>query len=134
MTDRRAKATGRRDQSERYAYQPREMLQSCAYTSLSHAARSYLTALASECNGSNNGRIKFTREVAVRYGLTSDDTRTRCLTELEKRGFIRFTTKVKGPNPHRHCDLIRLTWHHMYEYLTWNLPEMLPTNDWDKWQ
>jgi len=134
MVDQRAKATGRRGPSERYAYLPKEMLQSAAYKSLSHAGRSYLTALAAECNGSNNGKIKFTREVAESYGFTSAGTRSACLTELEKRGFIRFTAKVKGPNPRRHCDLIRLTWHPMYEYLSWNLPDMPPTNDWDKWQ
>ncbi len=110
------------------------MLKSAAWKTLSHAARSILTALAAECNGCNNGRIKFTREVAESYGLRSAGTRTRCLKELESRGFIRFTAKVKGPNPHRHCDLIRLTWQQMYEYRDWNLPEMSPTNEWDKWQ
>ena len=134
MTDRRAKLIGRRGSSDRYAYLPKEMLQSAAYKSLTHAERSYLTALASECSGSNNGRIKFTREVAASYGLNSAGTRSKCLGELNTRGFIRYTAKVKGANPHRHCDLIRLTWHHMYEYLSWNLPEMPPTNDWVKWQ
>ena len=133
VSDRRAKLKGRRGSSDRYAYLPKEMLQSPAYKTLSHAGRSYLTALAAECNGHNNGRIKFTRDVAESYGLSSADTRTRCLQELECRGFIRFTAKVKGANPHRHCDLIRLTWHQMYEYADWNIPEMLPTNDWDKW-
>ncbi len=134
MVDRRAKHVGRRGSSERYAYLPREMLKSPAYKTLPHATRSYLAALAAECNGSNNGKIKFTREVAESYGLNSAGTRTRCLRELESRGFIRFTAKVKGPNPHRHCDLIRLTWHHMYEYLDWDIPEMAPTNDWDQWR
>ena len=134
MADRRAKLVGRRGSIERYAYLPREMLQSPAYKSLSHAERSFLTALAAECNGYNNGKIKFTREVAESYGLRSAGTRTRCLKKLESLGFIRFTAKVKGPNPHRHCDLIRLTWHHMYEYRDWSLPEMSPTNEWDKWQ
>jgi len=133
MADRRAKLKGRRGSSERYAYLPREMLKSPAYKTLSHAGRSHLTALAAECNGSNNGRIKFTRDVAESYGFRSAGTRTRCLKELESRGFINFTAKVNGPNPHRHCDLIRLTWHPMYEYLDWNLPEMPPTNDWDNW-
>ena len=134
MGDRRAKLNGRRGSSDRYAYLPREMLKSLAYITLPHATRSYLTALAAEHNGMNNGRIKFTREVAESYGLRSAGTRTRCLKELESRGFIRFTAKVKGPNPHRHCDLIRLTWQQMYEYRDWNLPEMSPTNEWDKWQ
>lgn len=133
MADSRAKITGRRGSSERYAYLPKDMLLSPAYKSLSHAARSYLTALAAECNGSNNGRIRFTRDIAAKYGLTSAGTRTTCLGLLKQRGFIRYTAKVKGPNPHRHCDLIRLTWHHMYEYVDWNLPEMPPTNDWDMW-
>ena len=134
MGDRRGKLTGRRGSKERYAYLPKEMLRSPAYKTMTHAARSYLTALAAECNGSNNGRIKFTREVAESYGFKSAGTRKRCLSDLESRGFIRFTAKVKGPNPHRHCDLIRLTWHQMYEYLDWNIPEMAPTNDWEKWQ
>lgn len=134
MVDQRAKSKGRRGSTERFAYLPREMLRSSAWMTLSHAARSILTALAAECNGFNNGRIKFTREIAESYGLCSADTRTRCLKELENRGFVRFTAKVKGANPHRHCDLIRLTWHRMYEYSDWNLPEMHATNEWDKWQ
>ena len=134
MIDKRAKLVGRRGSSERYAFLPKEMLHSTAYTTLSHAGRSYLTALAAECNGSNNGRIKFTREVAVNYGLSSADTRTRCLQDLKDRGFIRYTAKTDGPNPRRHCDLIRLTWHHMYEYPKWHLPEIPPTNDWSDWK
>ena len=133
MADSRARLIGRRGSSERYAYLPKEMLQSAAYKSLTHAERSVLTALAAECNGSNNGKIRFTREVAESYGLKSAGTRSKSLGVLEDRGFIRFTSKVKGPNPRRHCDLIRLTWHHMYEYRNWNLPEMPPTNDWDRW-
>jgi len=133
MADNRAKITGRRGSSERYAYLPKEMLQSAAYKSLTHAERSFLTALAAECNGSNNGRIKFTREVAESYGLNSAGTRSKCLGVLKEHGFVSYTSKVNGPNPRRHCDLIRLTWHHMYEYRDWNLPEMPPTNDWDKW-
>ena len=134
MADQRARLTGRRGSSDRYAYLPRELLKSHAWKTLSHAARSCLTALAAEFTGHNNGRIKFTRGVAKSYGLNSDGTRTRCLKELERRGFIRFTVKVKGPNPHRHCDLIRLTWNPMYEYRDWNLPEMPPTNEWSNWQ
>ena len=134
MANNRAKIASRRSPSERYSYLPKDMLQSLAYKSLSHATKSHLTALSAECNGSNNGKIKFTREIAKSYGLRSAGTRTRCLQELERRGFIRYTSKVKGPNPHRHCDLIRLTWHHMYEYSDWNLPDMHPTNDWEKWQ
>ncbi len=134
MADQRAKHIGRRGSYDRYAYLPKEMLQSAAYRSLTHAERSYLTALASECNGSNNGRIKFTRKIAESYGLTSAGTRTSCLGKLEKRGFIRYTAKVKGANPHRHCDLIRLTWHQMFEYRDWDLPEMPATNDWVNWQ
>ena len=133
MTDSRAKNIGRRDSSERYAYLPKEMLQSAAYKSLTHAQRSFLTALAAECNGSNNGKIKFTHQVAKSYGLTSDDTRSSALGVLKDRGFIRYTSKVKGPNPRRHCDLIRLTWQQMYEYCDWELPEMAPTNEWDSW-
>jgi len=134
VPDQRAKLTGRRGSSERYAYLPKEMLHSAAYISLTHAERSYLTALAGECNGSNNGRIRFTREVAESYGFTSAGTRTKCLAQLEARGFIRYTAKVKGANPHRHCDLIRLTWHQMFEYRDWDIPEMPATNEWVKWQ
>ena len=134
LVNQRARLTGRRSSSERYAYLPRELLKSPAWKTLSHAARSCLTALAAEFSGYNNGRIKFTRDVAKSYGLHSAGTRTRCLKELERRGFIRYTAKVKGVNPHLHCDLIRLTWHRMYEYRNWNLPETPPTNEWSNWQ
>lgn len=109
------------------------MLQSASYQDLDHASRSYLTALAAECNGYNNGRIKFTKEIARKYGLMSAGTRTSCLRQLQEHGFIDFTAKVKGPNPHRHCDLIRLTWHRIFEHKDWGLSEQLATNDWANW-
>jgi hypothetical protein len=55
------------------------------------------------------------------------------MKELDKSGFVRFTSKVKKPSPHGHCDLTRLTWHHMYEHLNWTSPEKSPTSDWEKW-
>ena len=57
MSRNRSKAKGRRDPGERFALLPRDMLLSPAYLSLTHADKSYLTALAAEFNGMNNGRI-----------------------------------------------------------------------------
>lgn len=80
------------------------------YLSLSADAKQTLTALIRAYNGSNNGRIVFTCETALSWGM-SRRRRRNALQELDAAGFIEYTRHgMPGGDGHRATpDFFRLT-------------------------
>jgi len=73
---------------EWYAMLPFEVLQSEAYRTLTHQARSVLTALAAQFHGYGNGSQTLTRDDAQRFGIGNPYMLDRSLRELEARALI----------------------------------------------
>jgi hypothetical protein len=75
---------------ERFAAIPLEVLQSAAYRSLRHSARSTLLALAAQFRGQNNGSQALPRDVCRRFGLDYHQAH-RDVRVLEERGLVKRT-------------------------------------------
>ncbi len=94
---------------ERYVWLPLYMLQSPAWRSLSPAARAVFIEAAAFYRGDNNGYIGLgVRILAERAGV-GRDTVSRCLTELEDKGFIERTYGGTFSRKNRRASEYRLT-------------------------
>lgn len=88
---------------------PCTLIDSPEYLSLSADAKQSLTALIRNYNGSNNGKLAFTCETALAWGI-SKRRRRKALQELETAGFIEYTRHgMPGGDGHRAIpDFFRL--------------------------
>lgn len=85
---RKVNAKGR-NAGEKFVILRKWLIESPAYRSLGHPARSLLTELYLRHNGSNNGHVFLSyREAKVRLGNVGQSTIVRAFEQLEDRRFI----------------------------------------------
>lgn len=120
-----------KDRAQRFAQTPLEVMESLAWRTLNHSARSTLQVLAVQFAGKHNGIQRLTADVCARFGLNYDQGK-RDVAELERRG-LALMTCIGGRRPrppaqyaigwrqitHRHNELL-------------DRPEPAP-NRWAKW-
>lgn len=87
---------------------PWAVLDSAAYASLSHPARSLLLEFARQFVRDNNGRLLATRAYLETRGWKSADVINRARNELVEAGFLHET--VKGHRPNK-ASWYAVTWH-----------------------
>lgn len=87
---------------------PWSVLDSEAYISLSHTARSLLLEIARQFVRDNNGRLLASAAFLKKRGWKSNDVITRAKRELLNNGFICET--VKGCRPNK-ASWYAVTWH-----------------------
>lgn len=87
---------------------PWTVLDSHAYTRLSHPARSLLIEIARQYVRDNNGRLLASAAYLLKRGWKSTDVITRAKRELLKEGFIHET--VKGHRPNK-ASWYAITWY-----------------------
>jgi hypothetical protein len=87
---------------------PWAVLDSAAYASLSHPARSLLLEAARQFVRDNNGRMILTRAYLATRGWNSNDVISRARDELVTAGFLHET--VKGHRPNK-ASWYAVTWH-----------------------
>ena len=98
----------RRARGEQFARIPLSVLESEACKSLPHAAFKVLTILVVGNPEERNGTLALTDSYAKRFGITSRETRHRCLQELTERGFIVCTRQ--GMKMRKLPSLWAVTW------------------------
>lgn len=91
----------------RFIALPTSVVESAAYLSLSHPARSLLLEFAYQYLGDNNGRLLASLRYLSKRGWTSSDTLSRAKTDLLKAGFI--FEMVKGSRPNK-ASWYAVTW------------------------
>lgn len=87
---------------------PWSVIDSPAYQSLSHPARSLLIEFARQYVRDNNGRLLASRVYLAKRGWKSSDVIQRAKTELLKAGFIH--EMVKGQRPNK-ASWYAITWY-----------------------
>lgn len=87
---------------------PWVVLDSIAYSTLSHPARSLLIEIARQLGRDNNGRLLTSAKHLSKRGWKSSDVIQRAKKELIEKGFI-FET-VKGHRPNK-ASWYAVTWH-----------------------
>lgn len=107
-------ATGRNEQTERFARLPHRILISEAYRSLDLVARALLTELVMMENGSNNGSLWLSvADATDRLGQSDARPAMRGFDDLVDRGFIQMTKdahfSIKAAETSR-ARCWRLTW------------------------
>jgi hypothetical protein len=125
-----------------FARLPIAVLQSAAWRTLNHSARSTLTVLAAQFHGRLpdgtfvNGLSVLTRKVCARYGIVHD-TAVRDAAELERRGLIVRTYRAKyrsSPPQRRLASEWALGWlpitHRNHDLR--DRPQAAP-NAWERW-
>ena len=70
---------------------PNCVLENKRYTTLTWSAKGILTNIVGQYRGHNNGDLCATLSVFKKYGLTSQDTLTKAIKQLEKNGLIERT-------------------------------------------
>lgn len=106
MSRRKRYSTSVRD-SGGFAAIPWAVLDSPAYQSLSHPARSLLMEVARQFHGDDNGRMLLSRHYLAKRGWKSNDTIQRAKEELIEAGFIYQT--VMGMKPWK-ASWYAVTW------------------------
>lgn len=96
---------------------PWSVLDSAAYSNLSHPARSLLLEIARQYVRDNNGRLLASAAHLSKRGWKSSDVITRAKRELLSAGFIHETVKGQRPN--------RASWY----AVTWMALDKLPGYD-----
>lgn len=97
-----------RQQGERFAKIPLELLKEPAVTTLPHAAFRMLVILAAGYSGGNNGTLAATDKWVKQFGMVSKDTTYSALHELIERGLIEVTRP--GMKYRRLPTLYAITW------------------------
>jgi hypothetical protein len=93
----RLKSKGRRgNEAEKFAYVPESVLRSMAGQTLPHAALKVLTILLVGRSRERNGTMCCSESYAAQFGVRSRDTVRRSLIELQQRGIIVVTRRVKA--------------------------------------
>lgn len=82
----------------RFAALPFDVLDSAAFLSLSHPARSLLLELLRQVNGQNNGALLLTQKVLKPRGWTSVDTIQRARDDLLRVGLLHQTVQGRKPS------------------------------------
>lgn len=122
--------------TEVFAQIPVKVLTSSAFKSLRSRYQMVLVALAATYRGRNNGDLKFTRQDALNFGITSETTRTRGLKLLAEHGLIEQTFRGglsfgSGRKP----TLWALTWRAIDHANGRKLDVVrLPPNSWKSWR
>lgn len=109
---------GKNRDGERFAALPLVVLESDAYKSLPHAARSLLIEIAMQYKGDNNGRLLTSGKYLEKRGWKSSDVINRAKRYLLNAGLIYET--VKGHRPNK-ASWYAVTWqdidkHPAYDY------------------
>lgn len=92
------KGNAKKRDGSRFAAIPHSVLDSRAYLSLSHPARSLLVEIARQYHGDDNGRMLVTMAHLGPRGWTSNDTINRAKAELLTAHLIYETCKGRRPN------------------------------------
>lgn len=99
MSARERRAHSKRSRvAGRFIALPHDVLESQAYQSLSHPARSLLIEVAMQFNGFNNGKLLLTAKLMKARGWRSADVIGRAKKELLEKGFLHETFKGYRPN------------------------------------
>lgn len=116
MALKRERARGRKE-SGRFVMLPHAVIQHRAVITLSPAARWVLVAVAAQFNGKNNGALALPLSTASSFGITSSNTLSRGLHELESRSLIvkTFQGSYSPPLPARYA----ITWQ-PFDDTTWS--------------
>lgn len=96
---------------------PWSVMDSAAYASLSHPARSLLMEIARQFVRDNNGRLLASRVYLAKRGWNSPDVISRAKKDLLEAGFIHETVKGHRPN--------KASWY----AVTWRTLDRLPGYD-----
>jgi hypothetical protein len=132
-----AKLKRRRNaRGERYAQVTVEVMESPAYTSLPHYARSVLLLLASKYRGNNNGDLSITKSDAAKNGIGSWEWSSG-LDLLQTVGLIEKTRQGKILGGNGVCTLYRLTWRDLDPSEKYDNPIVMsrpPTHEWAQWK
>ena len=115
---------------QRFARIPRVILESDAWISLSHGARSVLTVIAAQYHGYNNGSLPMTKEMCARYGIAWSG-RARWTRELEKNGLI-VRTRVGERSGKRIWNMFAVTWEGIDPGDHHAIPTRVAGHDWKK--
>lgn len=93
----------------------RAMLSSPGFRALSFAAQAVLLQLMAQYNGRNNGDLSATRTMAKEWGIASDNTLRRALSELEEGGWILQTRSSVFSRDGARCALYAVGWLPIHE-------------------
>jgi hypothetical protein len=77
---------------------PHVVIDSPAYSTLSHTAKSLLIEIARQCGRDGNGRLLCSRNHLAKRGWNSNDVISRAKAQLIQTGFIFETVKGYRPN------------------------------------
>lgn len=125
----RVNATGRNDQTDRFAGLRHRFLIKEAYRSLDPVARALLVEVVMLESGKNNGSLWLSvADATDRLGMSDQHATIRAFADLQDRGFIRMTKdahfSIKAAETSR-ARCWRLTW--------LSCDGKPPTNDWEKY-
>jgi hypothetical protein len=109
------------------------VLESEAYTTLPHSARSTLVVIAAQFSGKLNGAQILTRDVCKRFGVVHD-TALRDAAELIRRGLVIQTYKPEYWPGRRRASRYALAWLPIQHNNDAPLEQPIPaSNDWATW-
>lgn len=108
---------------------PHHVIQHPSVTTLHAACRWVLVALVAQYNGNNNGALALPISTAALFGVTSSNTLSRSLRELQSRGLVIQTY----PGSYHPPEVARyaITWKPMDD-TQWSRKGP-PTNDFKGW-
>lgn len=109
MADKRKKQKGRVSIG-RYLALPYAVTSSDDFRALSGSETKLLLMIATQYNGSNNGDLQATHDLAKQWGIGSHQTLSKCIQALQERRLIIRTREGYFLNPGRRCALYAVTW------------------------
>lgn len=126
----------RNARGEHYAQLTVELMDSPAYVSLPHHARSVLLLLASKYRGNNNGDLSITKPEAKKKGISNWELASG-LELLQLTGLIAKTRQGKVLEGKGVCTLYQLTWRGLDPSDKYDIPTIMPrspNNEWALWK
>jgi hypothetical protein len=94
--------------AERFAFIPESLLESLAGQTLPHPALKVLTIMIVGRTKERNGTMCCSERYAAKYGIRARATVLRALTELQERGIIVITRRVRPFQ--KYATLYAVTW------------------------
>lgn len=126
----------RNARGEHYAQLTVDVMESPAYVSLPHYARSVLLLLASKYRGNNNGDLSLTKRDAIKSRIRNWEWASG-LELLQMVGLIAKTRQGKVLEGDGVCTLYRLTWRDLDPRDKYDNPTVMqqpPTHEWALWK
>lgn len=133
---RRDRATGRIESGRTYALLYDDVMQSEAWGSLPHFARSIFAGIAAQYRSGNNGNLDFPASKAARYGISHKEL-AAAIPLLEMTGFIVKTRQGRLEGGRKLCTLYALACWPLDPCDKYDQPVSLQqpaSNAWARWQ